>query len=150
MVIVFALVAAVLVAAILLNYRLSGRDCKLVMPGTYSVYCDKGTYTCWYFWRWKSKNMETSQHPITVSITDEHHNAVPIDTSVGGEHELLEDDRSGERQFIFHALEPGHLEVKCDDKCVLVIVPTGLETYFWGSTLDFIGSGDDWNFLPVH
>jgi len=149
MVLMFALVVVVFVAAIFLYNRLAAKDCKLVMPGSYSIYCHTaGPYTAWYFWRWKSKNLDTARHPITVSITDQQKNSVPINTDIGN-YEIVDADRSGERQFIFEARESGHFEVKCDDRCVLVIVPSTAEIHYSPWPVEFLGSQDDWNFLPI-
>jgi hypothetical protein len=134
------------------SYYLYGRSpwlYKLVMPGTYTIHCEKGWQTGWYYWRWKSKNVETSPHTISISITDEHKNSVPSRRGVPGKNQLTDQDRTGVPQFQFEVHQPGNYEITCTDKCVLVVVPTQSEYDNSELERDYTGSQDDDSFLPA-
>jgi hypothetical protein len=118
---------------------------KLVMPGSYTVNCDSGTHTCWYFWRWKSKQLETKPHKIQVAIKDEYEKVVPSRPGING---IMREDRSGRQLLFFEVKQPGRFQITCKDKCILVIVPNAAQYESLGATLEFPGSDNDENFDP--
>jgi hypothetical protein len=123
---------------------------KLVMPGTYSIHCEQGPYSGWYFWQWKSKDVDAQQTPIAVSINDENKKPVSIGTKISDYTEVGRGGRLGRQEFVFDAPHSGSYEITCTYRCVLVIVPKNELIANSNSTVCFPGSDNDADFLPSH
>lgn len=122
---------------------------KFLMPGTYVVYLKPEKYGGWHFFKWKSKRISSDPLRIHVEIENlRDHKVHAYDDQRRTENFIDFDEfgRTGYRAFSFGVIEAGNYRIKCDQKCVFVLVPDNQQWVFRSSDTAFPGVFDDGNF----